>query len=391
MMTLQTLRRGLPAAGVLLFITLFRIGAFCRVGSGPATTSVSPLWTSQVIHQPVHDHGLALSLYYAKEWAGIAFLDDSSLLVYEIEHDAGRPALHPRTSFVGSSRLSAYVLDTASGKVSHTREWATRPRQTSVHIASGGILVRSGDVLRMYSKKFVLLRQLTIPFTAEHPWWRLDVSASGRTVLINQSVQEPKHRSYNRLYTLDGTTLKVRQVSIEPVELTSLYSISDQGIAITNFNNRKIVYRDFNSPTWRPLPITSRSGPLGLPSFLSDREISLGTYGLRIVSTDGKVLFTDELPAGRGSMTDVAVARKAQIAAVALGHNKGSDFWDTGHGIHLVGIDLIVDDLSAKRRVLTLHLPRVPKGNFDFALSPDGSRLAVLVDQTVSLYSVPVR
>jgi hypothetical protein len=69
------------------------------------------------------------------------------------------------------------------------------------------------------------------------------------------------------------------------------------------------------------------------------------------VSTDGKVIFTDELPAGRGSMTDVAVARNAQIVAVALGHNKGSDFWDTGHGIHLVGIDLIVDDLSAKRRV----------------------------------------
>jgi len=33
----------------------------------------------------------------------------------------------------------------------------------------------------------------------------------------------------------------------------------------------------------------------------------------------------------------------------------------------------------------------LPKSDYDFALSPDGSKLAVLNDRSVSLYAVPIQ
>jgi hypothetical protein len=49
-----------------------------------------------------------------------------------------------------------------------------------------------------------------------------------------------------------------------------------------------------------------------------------------------------------------------------------------------------VYDLRRKQRVLTVDVDPLPKNGYDFALSPDGSKLAVLNGRRASVYSVPV-
>jgi hypothetical protein len=41
--------------------------------------------------------------------------------------------------------------------------------------------------------------------------------------------------------------------------------------------------------------------------------------------------------------------------------------------------------------VLTAEVSPLPKRDYDFSLSPDGSKLAILNDRKVSVYSVPIQ
>lgn len=65
---------------------------------------------------------------------------------------------------------------------------------------------------------------------------------------------------------------------------------------------------------------------------------------------------------------------------------KGSAWLDTYHS---VPEEVVVYDLIRRLRVLTVEVTSQPKGAYGFALSPDGSKLAILKDHVVSEYSIP--
>ena len=52
---------------------------------------------------------------------------------------------------------------------------------------------------------------------------------------------------------------------------------------------------------------------------------------------------------------------------------------------------IVVYDLILKKQILTVNVNPLPKNDYDFALSPDGSKLAVLNDRKVSVCGVPVQ
>ncbi len=100
---------------------------------------------------------------------------------------------------------------------------------------------------------------------------------------------------------------------------------------------------------------------------------------------------TDGFDKGESLDRKIAIAQNGQAVAVSANRRKGTDFWDTGKGIRLVATRLVVYDLSLKKPVLTVDVAPLPKNDYDFALSPDGSELAILNDRKVSVCSVPVQ
>ena len=56
----------------------------------------------------------------------------------------------------------------------------------------------------------------------------------------------------------------------------------------------------------------------------------------------------------------------------------------------LSALQVAVYDVILKRRVLTVNINPLPTSDYDLALSPDGSQLAILNDHQVSVYPVPV-
>jgi hypothetical protein len=61
---------------------------------------------------------------------------------------------------------------------------------------------------------------------------------------------------------------------------------------------------------------------------------------------------------------------------------------DTGKGIRLMAMYVIVYDLSLKKRSLNVEVTPLPKNDYDVALSPEGSRLAILNDRRVAVCSI---
>ena len=56
---------------------------------------------------------------------------------------------------------------------------------------------------------------------------------------------------------------------------------------------------------------------------------------------------------------------------------------------HLTGLRVVVYDLMLKKSIYSATIFPLPMYYYDFALSPDGSRLAILNDRTVLVCQIP--
>jgi hypothetical protein len=54
-----------------------------------------------------------------------------------------------------------------------------------------------------------------------------------------------------------------------------------------------------------------------------------------------------------------------------------------------LALNIAVFDIARKTGVLKGKVDPLPRNDYDFALSPDGTKLAVLNDRVLSVYSIP--
>jgi hypothetical protein len=108
------------------------------------------------------------------------------------------------------------------------------------------------------------------------------------------------------------------------------------------------------------------------------------------MTTEGKFVLTDHSEKHESfDGGKIAAAQSGAVLAAALAKGKGGGFFDTD--VHQTGARIAVYYLSLKRRVLTVEASPVPTCDYDFALSPDGSKLAILNDDTVSVWCLPAQ
>jgi hypothetical protein len=114
-------------------------------------------------------------------------------------------------------------------------------------------------------------------------------------------------------------------------------------------------------------------------------------YGCKEFSfvSGGQVLMKEFFDKGEHPVPGkLAVTQDGRFVAISLQRIKGG-FLDTER--HTAAMHVTVYDLSLKKRALTVDIAPLPKNDYDFALSPDGSKLAILNDRKVSVCSVPVQ
>ena len=347
-----------------------------------------PLWTVQVAESyesPIlFQNIIKKPILHHHENAGIIFLDDDHLLVYGVELTR---ELSSRVSADISSafRLHASLFDAVSGKLALTKDWGTRAHDSSIHITKGGVLVRAGEEIRFYSRTFEELQKLPLLQTDPNDTWVISVSPTGKTVLLN-------HYNRNESYfeVRDGITFELKNSwSQTPSLRRNLYSISDVAIAAADSHQEHILISDFGTRKWRILDSNSKGVCASPPTLVSDTLLVYDNCNkLTLLSIEGLILMSDHAEKHESVEGErIEAARDGRTIAASLVQGRGGGLSDTD--VRRTGNRIAVYDLTLKKRLLTVEVVPLPTSEFDFALSPDGSKLAVLNDRRVSVYLVP--
>jgi hypothetical protein len=91
-----------------------------------------------------------------------------------------------------------------------------------------------------------------------------------------------------------------------------------------------------------------------------------------------------------GTYYRAAVASKGRFVALELPDLKIKKPLLAEWSTCVSGLAIAVYDLALKKRVITVKVDPLPMNDYHFALSPDASKLAILNDRNVSVYSLPI-
>ena len=257
--------------------------------------------------------------------------------------------------------------------------------------------------MRLYSPDFAQARELPLALDPDRSFFT-NVSASGKTIVISRIV-EKQHDFFSHVDVFDANTLKIRRSWDLHPRLYDNPSISDERIAIAYGHG--IALSDFGSTDWSTVldvPKQRCAAGSGAPTMVSNELIVLRDCKEVLLLTATGIssplgAFNGGDSAGApsaqcepydGRISDkAAVASGARLVALTLPTLNIKKHLLTETRACLAGLQVAVYALALKKQVLTVNVDPLPKHDYDFALSPDGSKLAILNDRNVSIRSVP--
>jgi len=346
-----------------------------------------PIWSKEVLagRENPRTGGTPHILPLDTNRAGVAFLSDGQLLVYEIDHDAGQLSSRISPEISSPFRLRLSLLDANSGKLAVNKDWGTRVHDSAIQVTAGGVLVKTGEIARLYTPDFAKSHDLTVP-PENGSYLVTSVSPTGQTIMTNRISQKLNVSHFD---VLDASTLKVRYSWNQSPPLYHHYSISDRRIAAVDFNNHSIVVSEFGSNKWTTVGEPSGlCASMNMPTLYNDQQLVYGCDRLIATSTDGHVLMTESYPSGDTPSGKTVVAQRGRFIAVSLDTKEVKKHLLSEPSVRITATHIVVYDLILKKQILTVNVNPLPKNDYAFALSADGSKLAVLSDRKVSVYSV---
>ena len=308
----------------------------------------------------------------------LTLLDEKTLVVY-VSHNQ----LQTQKDGPPQSRnMEAFFVDTHSGALILHKTWPTIKRhwvnerwdtQARVLDVRGGFLVHAGLSLTLYSAG--QKEKGAVPLE-DGPSWAAVVAPMGRTIHLQRIDGDQAEGEW-----LASDTLKKLQSQREVPGITS----SSDHAVVTKLAH--CVQMQVVSEPPRNL-CCSDPCRLGLPEFLGDDDIlSVYPNGFRVLSADGENLWGRE---GPDTKTRVIGNHKRSLTgnrfAISLSGN-GHTVFDHVK-LEMGQLTILVYDNPARMQVFQLDVGSVTK-QVDFDVSPDGSVLAVLLDDVVRLYKLP--
>jgi hypothetical protein len=377
---------------VVVALSALSMGMFAEHRRSAGLCS-APIWSAVLI--PNVELRRSPHYWEDRENVGITFLDDERILLHYIDMDFGQLSSRQSADVSSPFRLTAILVDGDEGRVLVTREWGTRSGGTAIRVNHGGVFVRTGDTLRLLSDDLVERRKIPIEYDGAEGLidWDIQVSASRRSVLFNRvRLDNNESKAVSKYYVLDGESFEDREVwEQEPAMRSKAYSVSDNAIAYMKHsaNRDQVLIARFGGQNWDAVWKHRSEGcyDSGVFALLTSADFIYACKEFSFVS-DGKTQMRQRFDAGERPVSGkVALAENGRFVAISLARidvrNEDDVMVD-----HLSRLRLVVYDLALKRRIQELEIVPVPEQHYDFAISPDGSKLAVLKDRTVSVYQV---
>ena len=337
-----------------------------------------------LLEMDLRTYGYKSHVRGTRDYSSVAFADNDDLVLGWTtfdDPDAGKGYLT-----AAPSHLHAVVLNARTGQKRIVRDWAVSTFYANIYpVANGEFLICTGNVVRLFSRDFDLVRELTLsrfgPCTAN------EVSPSGRAFSIASSSGEQLQRSV------------MKTESFAPVTTWSNDArhvhFSDTSLVGNCAPNGELCARKFDT-SWAPFAFSGADRETRVRGFVDDSTLVLTTRsGLAVVTTDGNPLFHVNLES-RQSIGETACSSGGQRFAVIQMRMRGVtseilDMYAFPSDDQVVVYGLPERKAIYARKVRgTSPWPPFTEHRNRLAISSDGALLAVLDDGILSVYQLPV-
>jgi hypothetical protein len=326
---------------------------------------------------------------HGKPRTSLWFLDNDTIIASFVTRE-GEPSVSVR----GDSnslplRLRVVILDADKGRIIATRAWPTESRIAGIVAAHDDQFVaQTANVLTSYSSALNELKKLKLPPTDDPLDWSAHSSPTGKSVLfVTTDLQTSSAVQWAFVNTDD-----LKLVRLWDEVQSGWVGISDTNIAMATCVwlrgcESTIQVRTLNSE-WKT--VASASGHNEPPpQFVTDDQFFLWANPARLIGVNGTTIFAEAIPARRCWWGSVYASSQGQRFIVPFCRQ-------TGHveSLDLSGREELKEILvyDAPFRGVSRRLEVKGKKTIGFslvALSPDGSKLAVLNGQSVRVFDLP--
>ena len=303
-------------------------------------------------------------------------------------------------------KIHAVVVEPATSKVLSSADWFLPDMGEFMwQLAGGRVLVHAGNELRIYGEGMQIERK--IPLDGPLKFVRLSPNGELMAIAIARETHTPEQHAA-LLETLNTEPPENVEIQILDKDFKTIAqcTTSSKIIPPTLLNEGQVQLLGklkthfvlklarWNSETTTVARFSSACIP-DVSSFAPDLlmvatcETSTGAHEFRVLRSNGKVVLRgrpDPQTAGQSGQGN------GHCYAVKNLHATQSML----HGAHFHGSDLDYEDMrvfqsSDGRRLTSVRLQDPPPSHGAYALSPDGTQLAVIADEKVNLFAIPAQ
>ena len=303
-------------------------------------------------------------------------------------------------------RIHAVVVDAATSKVLSSADWFLPDTGEFMwQLAGGSVLVHVGNELRIYGEGMQIERQ--IPLDGPLKFVRLSPNGELMAIAIARETHTPEQHADLReslnteppenveIQILDkdfktiarGTTSSkiIPPTLLNEGQVQLLGKLKTQFVLkLARWNGEATTVARFSSAC---IPDVSSFAPDLL--MVATCEPSTGAHEYRVLRPNGKVVLRGRPdpqtagPSGQGNVRCFVVKSLHATQSML-------------HGAHFQGSDIDYEEVRVfqsndGRRLTSVRLPAPPPSRGAYALSPDGAQLAVIADEKVILFAVPMQ
>jgi hypothetical protein len=329
---------------------------------------------------------------HGRPYTSLCFLDKGTIVATFVTRE-GKPTLSGRNNPDSNQplRLRAIFLDADTGKITSTQAWPTESRVAGIVAANeGSFVTQRGDILTHYSPDARERSKLSLPPVQEEQWgwsWHAQASPTGRAILfVSPNLTTTSATPW---IWVDSNSLQITH-SWKGVR-SGWVGISDNTIAMTACSfwqfhcDPNVEVRGLGTE-WKTIAQIEKHSRLGGVQFVSNDTLFVSGTPWKLLQPDGKVVLTQSDPKDRGVPITSAGGKRFVVPFFKLvGRVETLDIG--GHG-ELRSISVYDAPFRGRSYELEVKGPKI-RETAKLALSPDGSKLAILYEESVYLFQLP--
>jgi hypothetical protein len=377
------------------FLWAHFLGSTVIAAAAPQTQSITAKWSAD-LRPAVGSAPLGLVLGGGHEshngpMTSLWFLDNNTIVATFVTRE-GKPSLSSRDNPDANLplRLRAVFLDAGTGKITAAQAWPTESRFAAiVATADGKFVTETGTTLTLYSSDAKELRKLSLPPIQEGLYWSwlAHASPTGRSILfLKPALMTTAPTPW---IWVDTDSLQIVR-SWEETQ-SGWVGISDDTIGMTACTI-SLSHCDPNvevralATDWKRIASIQQQREV-LPKFVNRDTLFLSGVPWRLLRTDGTFVFTESAPSEGDIPLPSAGGQRFVVPFFKLtGAFPSLDIG--GHGV-LKTISVYDAPFHERSYKLTVSGPKFNSLSAHLALSPDGSLLAILQNESVYVFQLP--